>query len=116
MEEARRLVSLAAGDSAGEARLYLSGITASEEETVCTFTYYLSGIAVNTGSPAARVVFSGQSVSRMEVQALQFTTTGQEILVLPVAQAAAVLPEGSALVLQYQLRGDTLQAGWVSGR
>lgn len=116
VEEARRLVSLAAGESAGEARLYLSGITASEEETVCTFTYYLSGIAVNTGSPAARVVFSGQSVSRMEVQALQFTTTGQEILVLPVAQAAAVLPEGSALALQYQLQGDTLQAGWVPGR
>ena len=78
VEEARRLVSLAAGDSAGEARLYLSGITASEEETVCTFTYYLSGIAVNTGSPAARVVFSGQSVSRMEVQALQFTTTARK--------------------------------------
>ena len=116
VEEARRLVSLAAGDSAGEARLYLSGITASEEETVCTFTYYLSGIAVNTGSPAARVVFSGQSVSRMEVQALQFTTTGQEILVLPVAQAAAVLPEGSALELRYELQGDTVQAGWVPGR
>ena len=40
----------------------------------------------------------------------------QEILVLPVAQAAAVLPEDGALELRYQLQGDTVQAGWVPGR
>lgn len=116
VEEARRLVALAAGDSAGEARLYLSDLSVTEEETVCTFTYYFSGIPVDIGGPAARVTFSGQSVTRMEVQALQFTATGQTLLVLPVAQAAAVLPEGSELELQYQLQGDSLQAGWPSGR
>ena len=35
---------------------------------------------------------------------------------MPVAQAAAVLPEGSDLTLEYQLQDGAMQAGWVSGR
>ena len=47
------------------------------------------------------MTFSGQSVQRMEGTALRFETTGDTQLVMPVAQAAAVLPEGSDLTLQY---------------
>lgn len=117
VEEARRLVALAAGDSAGEARLYLSALTETESETVCTFSYYLSGIPVVVGSePAAQVTFTGRSVSRMEVTALQFETTGGTLPVMPVAQAAAVLPKGSSLRLEYKLQGGKVEAGWIPGR
>ena len=36
---------------------------------------------------------------------------GEEIIREP-----ETAPENGALVLQYQLQGDTLQAGWVPGR
>lgn len=117
VEEARRLAALAAGDAAGEARLYLSDLTVTEEETVCTFDYYLSGIPVSLAAGyGIQVTFSGQSVRRMEGTALRFETTGDTQLVMPVAQAAAVLPEGSDLTLEYQLQDGTMQAGWVPGR
>lgn len=117
VEEARRLAALAAGDAAGEARLYLSDLTVTEEETVCTFDYYLSGIPVSLAAGyGIQVTFSGQSVQRMEGTALCFETTGDTQLVMPVAQAAAVLPEGSDLTLEYQLQDGAMQAGWVSGR
>lgn len=116
VEEARRLVTRTAGESAGAARLYLTGVTRNDEgETTCTFDYYLSGVKVtlSTGH-AAEVTFVGQSVRSMTVRALTFTTTGSTLPVMPVAQAAAVLAPGKRLVLSYQLQGDTLQAGWVS--
>ena len=117
VEEARRLAALATGDAAGEARLYLSDLTVTEEETVCTFDYYLSGIPVSLAAGyGIQVTFSGQSVQRMEGTALRFETTGDTQLVMPVAQAAAVLPEGSDLTLEYQLQDGAMQAGWVSGR
>lgn len=117
VEEARRLVALAAGDSAGEARLYLSDLSETETETVCTFSYYLSGIPVVIGAePAAQVTFTGRSVTRMAVTALQFQTTGGTLPVMPVAQAAAVLPEGSSLALEYRLQGGKVKAGWIPGR
>ena len=89
----------------------------TEEETVCTFDYYLSGIPVSLAAGyGIQVTFSGQSVQRMEGTALRFETTGDTQLVMPVAQAAAVLPEGSDLTLEYQLQDGAMQAGWVSGR
>lgn len=117
VEEARRLADLAAGDAAGEARLYLSDLTVAEGETVCTFDYYLSGIPIALGKGyGIQVTFSGQSVRRMEGTALRVETTGDIQLVMPVAQAAAVLPEGSDLTLEYQLQDGAMQAGWVPGR
>lgn len=116
VEEARRLATLTAGESAGAARLYLTAITENDEgETICTFDYYLSGVKVtlSTGH-AAEVTFVGQSVRAMTAQALTFTTTGATLPVMPVTQAAAILAPGEKLELSYQLQGDTLQAGWVS--
>lgn len=115
VEEARRLVTLTAGESAGAARLYLTEITQNDAgETICAFDYYLSGVKVtlSTGH-AAEVTFLGQSVRSMIVQALTFTTTGATLPLMPVTQAAAILAPGESLALSYQLQGSTLQAGWV---
>ena len=116
VEEARRLATLTAGESAGAARLYLTAITEGDAgETICTFDYYLSGVKVTlSAGHAAEVTFVGQSVRAMAAQALTFTTTGATLPVMPVTQAAAILAPGEKLELSYQLQGDTLQAGWVS--
>ena len=116
VEEARRLATLTAGESAGAARLYLTAITEGDAgETICTFDYYLSGVKVTlSAGHAAEVTFVGQSVRAMTAQALTFTTTGATLPVMPVTQAAAILAPGEKLELSYQLQGDTLQAGWVS--
>ena len=116
VEEARRLATLTAGESAGAARLYLTAITEGDAgETICTFDYYLSGVKVTlSAGHAAEVTFAGQSVRAMTAQALTFTTTGATLPVMPVTQAAAILAPGEKLELSYQLQGDTLQAGWVS--
>ena len=116
VEEARRLVSLAAGDYAGDARLYLSRLTENEDgNTVCTFYYYLSGVPVAlTGGQGAEVVFDGQAVRSMTVQAVTFETTGATLAVIPLAQAAAVLRPGDTLALQYRVQEGALVAGWLN--
>ena len=116
VEEARRLVSLAAGDYAGDARLYLSRLTENEDgNTVCTFYYYLSGVPVAlTGGQGAEVIFDGQAVRSMTVQAVTFETTGATLAVIPLAQAAAVLRPGDTLALQYRVQEGALVAGWLN--
>lgn len=114
VETARQLTALATGDSQGDGRLYLSGVTKTETETVCTFDYLFSGIpVVLDGGSAASVTFSGQTVTQMTVRPYRFSPDGGTIYPLPVAQAAALLPVGSELTLQYRLTtGGILDAGW----
>lgn len=114
VETARQLTALATGGYLGSGRLYLTGVTQQDGETVCTFDYFFSGIPVvlDSGS-AATVVFSGQAVTELTVRPYSFFSAGQTLYPLPVAQASALLPKGESLVLQYRLTADgTLDAGW----
>lgn len=113
-EEARRLVELTAGDTLGDARLYLTEITAQGEETVLTFRHIINGIPVEVaGGPGARVTFTGTAVTKLELQLVTFTVQDQPRHVLPPVQAMALLPEGSELRLIYSDSGDTtVNVGW----
>ena len=113
-ELARQLTDLATGGNPGRARLYLTGITETETGTVCTFDYHFSGIPVmlDRGS-AATVTFTGQSVTGMTVHPYTFSANAENIYPLPIAQAAALLPDGTPLTLRYRLTADgVLEAGW----
>ena len=114
VETARQLTDLAAGRVSGAARLYLSGITRTDSETVCTFDYFFGGIpVVPDGGSAAAVTFTGSAVTQMTVRPYHFARTEETIYPLPVAQAAALLAPGSSLTLQYRVTAaDTLDAGW----
>lgn len=115
VETARSQLQVAAGSFLGDTRLYLSGVTRQEGETVCTFDYVLSGIPVACGNgPAAVVTFSGRAMTSLELLAAVFSTTGEPLKILPPAQAAAIVPKGSDLTLQYHRAGTgELAAGWV---
>lgn len=112
VETARRLVDLTL--DGGDSRMYLSGFSSQDGQTVCTFDYLVSGIPVVLPQGyAAKVTFSGRSVVQMEVCALTFRLTDGLLYPLPAAQAVAVLPRGGSLVLQYRIGADqTLEAGW----
>ena len=115
VEEARRLVDLAASGVLGDARIYLTGLEQDGETTVCTFDYILSGIPVSIrGGHAASVTFRGKAVSQMEMQVTSYTRTTETLNLLPANTAAAILPAGSQLALQYSDAGTgKLTAGWV---
>lgn len=113
VETARQLLETISGAALGDGRLYLSGLERRENTTVCTFDYLADGIPVRFSDPAATVTFSGLAVQALSVQVLSFRTSGELLYPLPAAQAAAVLPSGSDLVLEYQLdAGQTLSVGW----
>lgn len=114
-EYARSLTELAAGSLSGNARLYLSGVTVGENETVCTFDYVLGGIPVSCGGqPAASVTFSGSTLTKLTMYAIRFSAGTEPLQLLPPAQTAAILPAGSDLILQYQYTGSgILSAGWA---
>lgn len=114
VELARSLVELAVKEVMGSARIYLSGISREEGQTVCSFDYVLAGIPVSCGGePAVRVTFSEQSVVQMNVFVANFALTGGRLSVLPPVQAEAILPEGSRLALEYDCSNPgELTAGW----
>lgn len=113
-EEARRLVELAAGDTLGDARLYLTRLEQQGEETVLTFHHVVEGIPVESAEgPGARVTFSGTVVTKLELQLVTYSLRDQTQHVLPPVQAMAILPEGSGLRLIYSDTGDSsVAAGW----
>lgn len=112
-EEARRLVELAAGDTLGDARLYLTGLERTAEETVLTFRHVVDGIPVETAEGiGARVTFSGTAVTGMELQLVTYVLREQPQYVLPPVQAAAILPAGGELRLIYRDTGNSVLAGW----
>lgn len=115
VEKARGLLSLAVDSTTTGARLYLSGITQSEEETVCTFDYVLDGIPVRWyDGPGAEVTFVGKTVTGLQVNAVSFNYTGREQWLLPPAQAASILEKGGSLQLQYHVSAAGEAAvGWA---
>lgn len=114
VETARSLLNLAVDTSGSSARLYLSGLTQTEDTTICTFDYVLRGVPVRwPDGPAATVVFSGQTVTELTLRAVTFTFTDQAQHLLPPVQTAAILPRNSRLALQYHVSGTDVTAGWV---
>lgn len=115
VELARELVQLTVGNVLGEARIYLNGVTRTDTETTVTFDYVLRGIpVVCSGGPAATLTFSGQSLTEMTVQVMSFACTGEAVQLLPPAQAAAIIPLGGELKLQYACAGfGAMGAGWA---
>ncbi len=116
VEEARNMVEQAMGTVSGDARVYLSGVTVEEEQTVCTFDYVLDGVPVFCGKEgAAKVAFTGQMLTELKLQVLNFSFNEGRLQVLPPAQAMAILPAGGELRLSYYYSyGGELSAGWRS--
>lgn len=113
VETARQLTQLVNGGDFGAARLYLTGVSQSEEgETVCVFDYFLSGYPVALADHAATVTFRGQRVTELRMLARRFVLGEQMCYPLPVKQAAAILTRGHRLQLQYRISGSNLEAGW----
>ena len=113
VEEARRLLDLVTGTTLGSARLYLTDLTRTENETVCTFSYFLSGLPVETDRVSAVVRFNGSYLSQMQVHLITYRLTTVAINLLPPNHAAAILPAGSRLAPAYGDNGTgLLTAGW----
>lgn len=115
VETARSLLQQATGSISHDARLYLSGTSRDGDLTTIRFDYVLNGIPVSCGSrPAATVTFSDRSVTSMELLAAILTCSEEPLNILPPAQAAAIIPAGSDLILKYDRAADgTMTAGWV---
>ena len=115
VECARSLLSTMTAGVNSDARLYLTDLEQNGSESVCTFDYFLSGIPVlPAGGYGAEVRFSGTSIVQVRLVLRAYTLTTQTLSVLPPAQAAAILPEGSALRLVYSDTSAGITAGWQS--
>lgn len=115
VECARSLLSAMTAGVNSDARLYLTDLEQNGSESVCTFDYFLSGIPVLPASGyGAEVRFSGTSIVQVRLVLRAYTLTTQTLSVLPPAQAAAILPEGSALRLVYSDTSAGITAGWQS--
>ena len=115
VECARSLLSTMTAGASGDARLYLTGLQKDGSETVCTFDYYLNGIPVYpSGGHGAEIRFSGASIVQVRLLLRTYTLTTQTVSVLPPAQAAAILPDGSELGLIYSDTSSGVTAGWRS--
>ena len=115
VECARSLLSTMTDGIDSDARLYLTDLEQNGSESVCTFDYFLDGIPVlPAGGYGAEVRFSGASIVQVRLVLRAYTLTTQTLSILPPAQAAAILPEGSALRLVYSDTAAGITAGWQS--
>ena len=114
IEAARTLLAGLTADTLGDARLYLRSFSQSDGGAVCSFDYVVSGILVTrTDGPAATVRFDGAQIAEATLNLRTYRLTSAQTRLLPAAQAAAILPEGSGIVVQYaDTGGQTLEAGW----
>lgn len=115
VEYARSVLHLMTGTLPEYARLYLSSVTQKDGETICAFDYVIRGIPLVCGEgAAAEVTFRGGALTGLRLLTMDFSDGGERLRLLPPAQAAAVLPAGSELLLRYLYTGSgTLQAGWL---
>lgn len=110
---ARRFVEILLDNVSGEGRVYLSHLEQNGGNAVCRFDYYIDGVLVDLPQAPVVITFTDRAITRADVQLHAFVPTGKLIHPLPVMQAAALLSEGSALELIYQIHADgTLSAGW----
>lgn len=115
VECARSLLATMTSGILADARLYVTSFEQDGAQSVCTFDYCLGGIPVlPAGGHAAEIRFSGASIVQVRLLLRSYTLTTQTLSVLPPAQAAAILPEGSDLQLIYSDDANGVSAGWQS--
>lgn len=114
IEASRSLLERMTQGASGEARLYLSHFQLTEEGAVCEFSYVLGGVTVmqSQAAPAARVHFTGTTVTALSLRIRTYTRGTEAISIMPAAQAAAIVPEGTNLRISYEDTGEHLTAGW----
>lgn len=105
----------------GEGRICLEQVEERGDGSLwLAFRYILDDIPVQMGQQgyAATVLVERGYITEFEFQLRTYTPLEQHTLLLPQAQAAAVLANseqtGSRMELRYQDNGDVVRAGWVA--
>lgn len=120
-ETCRRLAAGAAGELAGEARLYLKEIRQTQTGWQVEFGYCLNGAGVLVGDVgyAAHFVVEGNQITQIVMQLRSYTKVGEQSIVLPEQQALAAMQalgqRGSELMLSYRDQGGSrIGAVWIA--
>jgi len=121
IEAAREIAEQTVGSRCGQARLYLESVRETEEGFLVRFGYRINGSAVwlyEEGWAAEFLICDG-CVSDFTLHFRSYTSTGEKILLLPMDQAAVILPGvtdvARELVIQYRDRGGMeISPGWVA--
>lgn len=105
----------------GEGRVCLERVEDRGNGTLwLAFRYVLDDTPVQTGQRgyAATVLVDRGYITEFELQLRTYAPLEQTTLVLPQAQAAAILVDlkqaGSQMELRYQDNGDVARAGWIA--
>lgn len=120
VEACRTLAAAALSPRCGEARLYLTAVSATQTGWEIDFEYSLDGIPVQMeAGSAAHFVVEGDRVTRFVLRFRHYAGTDTELAVLPPVQAAAALEAmglaGEELMLIYSDGGgDAVRADWVA--
>ena len=115
IELVRALLGQITAQLSTEARLYLSDFTQTEDGAQCAFDYVLSGASVlqKDGEHAVTARFSGSTLTELRMRLRSYSTQTQTVSLIPAAQAAAIVSQGSRLQVCYQDAADgALSAGW----
>ena len=118
IEFTRALLEQILSGTDSDARLYLSEFTQTASGTVCAFDYVLGGVPIlqNGQSHAATAVFTDGTLTELTFLLRTYRTGTQSLALIPAAQAAAIVPEGSTLRIYYDDSGSgLLSAGWRRG-
>lgn len=121
LDYVQTLAEATVGAWCGQAKLCLSEINETAEQTEIVFQYCLDGVPVELSDShsAARFVVRNGAVTDFSLYLRSYTDTGETSLVLPVVQAAAAMEsmkaDGKALTLLYEdLGSEQISAGWVA--
>ena len=118
IEFTRALLEQILSGTDSDARLYLSEFTQTDSGTVCAFDYVLGGVPIlqNGQSHAAAAVFTDGTLTELTFLLRTYRTGTQPLALIPAAQAAAIVPEGSTLRIYYDdSASGLLSAGWRRG-
>ena len=117
VEACRRLTGVLTA-RCGQARLFLSAVTRTEEGLEVTFEYSLNGCQVRLeGGSAARFLVSDGQIVQFSMTLRSYSDSGETSVVMPYVQAAAAMEAqglaGEELLLAYvDGGGDTVSAAW----
>lgn len=121
IEAAREIAEQTVGSRCGQARLYLESVRETEEGVLVRFGYRLNGSAVwlYEGGWAAEFLISDGCIGDFTLHFRAYTATGGTKLLLPMDQAAVILPGvtdvARELAIQYRDGGGTeVSPGWVA--
>ena len=121
IEAARQLAESTVGRRCGEARLYLESVRETEEGCLIRFGYRLNGSTVwlYEDGWAVQVLLQEGCISQFTLRFRAYTVTEEEIMLLPMDRAAAILPglteKRCELELRYIDNGSRrVTPGWMA--